>query len=327
MYARRLRNCLGILLATIFIASILAPLTTNAAPASRPTTMPSPTEGYRAELAPVDWIDVCVEVQTRPLPANWAVLSIDDDAPECDTGKSFYARGLDKKQTYRQCDIDSDFAFTNYKVPLEDWVITKDYGSIRGCGGNDGFEIKHRTRIPPQDPGDPGDKGDAPPYRCRNFEETWQQTYEVRLSGSRRRTSTRDFAETRVFVRACYNGKRIYREGMPETSFRLNEDPSRRGFRPLPSYYETFRIPEGEGEENYSTSSLRVNFNPYFALPNRGLSAAGVSVLGFGINASFRDSGAEVRYAEYAINIDTKGCYIYTGGGNRKKCPHGRYDP
>lgn len=187
----------------------------------------------------------------------------------------------------------------------------------------DTFHFCHTT--PPPDAGDPpGDKGYEPPYRCRNFEELWSADYEVRLPGGTGRTEMRDFTAARLFIQACYNGQQIYIQGS-EGSFNLSNDAQGRGFRPLPQHNETTRIPHGLGPDHKTSSSARVRYSAYFALPNGGLSAAGVSALGFGANAGFRDNGAEVRYAEYAINIDPHGCYVYAGGGSQKKCPHGKY--
>ena len=161
------------------------------------------------------------------------------------------------------------------------------------------------------------------PYRCRNFEETWSEDYTIRLPHGAG-TEDLNFSTGRIFLRVCYNGINAYLEGY-ETRFDLSNDASSRGFRPLRSYDEIFTIPQNSGRDNPTNSSIRIVFRPHFALPRRGLSSAGVSGFGFGVNAGFRDSGAEVRYGEYAINVDTEGCYIHSGGGNQKSCPHGRY--
>ncbi|MEM8531235.1 MAG: hypothetical protein AAGF95_10360 [Chloroflexota bacterium] len=159
-------------------------------------------------------------------------------------------------------------------------------------------------------------------YRCRNFEETWTTEYTVRNSA--RRTDVRDFSTGRVFLQVCYNGISAYLEGY-ETSFQLSNDASRRGFRPLVSNYETFITPQNSNRNNLTYSSIRIVFRPYYARPNAGLRSVGVMVPGVSFNAGWNDNGAEVRYTEYAINVDIEGCYIHSGGGDQqKKCPHGR---
>ncbi|MEM8530991.1 MAG: hypothetical protein AAGF95_09120 [Chloroflexota bacterium] len=175
-------------------------------------------------------------------------------------------------------------------------------------------------------PGDegPGDKDNDPPERCRNFEETWTQEYEILLNGGGQYTRIKDFSEARVWVRACYNSKYVYIEGY-ETNYRLFDDPQGRGFRPLPQHYETTLTPNGTGENNASTSSVRVRFQPHFSMPNQGISFITASIMAFGGGAGFRANDAEVRYVNYAINIDPHGCYIHTGGGSEKQCPHGKY--
>ncbi|NOK60103.1 MAG: hypothetical protein GFH27_549291n296 [Chloroflexi bacterium AL-W] len=199
------------------------------------------------------------------------------------------------------------------------------YRDSRVCEGNDSYKIIYYDRLPPQDPGRPGNKGNEPSYRCRNFQETWTETFNVRLNGGSGRTRQLDFSETSVSIRVCHNGKNAYWEGY-ETRFSLTDSASSRGFRPLRSYDEGLIIPVNGGKNNASSASVRMVFRPYIALPNGGLSSVGVSAFGFGVSAGFRDNGAEVRYGEYAMNVDTQGCYLYTGGGNRqKKCPFGKY--
>ena len=165
------------------------------------------------------------------------------------------------------------------------------------------------------------------PFRCRNFEETWIEDYVIQLNGGGRQTRVRDFSEAQIWVRACYNGSRVYIEGHRE-SFQLLDSPQGQGFRPLLQHDRTILTPDGTGAEHASMSSVRVNLLAHFAMPNDGVSFISGSILGTSAGVGFRDNGAEVRYVDYAINIDPHGCYIYTGGGNQeedKKCPYGRY--